>query len=83
MAKEKPIGVVTHYFNHLNVAIVKLKQELKKGTNVKFTGHTTNFEQEASEIQYDHEDIEGGKKGQEVGIKVKDQVREGDEVFTV
>lgn len=81
MAKEKPIGVVTHYFNHLNVAIVKLKQELKKGVKVKFLGHTTDFEQEVAEIQYDHKDIEGGKKGQEVGVKVKDNVREGDEVI--
>jgi putative protease len=81
MAKEKPIGVVTHYFNHLNVAIVKLKQEMKKGAKVRFLGHTTDFEMEVAEMQYDHKDIEGGKKGQEVGIKVRDHVREGDEVL--
>lgn len=82
MSEEKPIGVVTHYFNHLSVAIVKLKKDLKKGEKVKFLGHTSDFEQEAAELQFDHKEIEVGKKGQEVGIKVKDQVREGDEVFS-
>jgi hypothetical protein len=82
MAEEKPIGVVTHYFNHLNVAIVKLAKEMKKGDSVKFKGHTTDFEQTVDEMQYDHAEIESGKKGQEVGIKVKDHVREGDNVFS-
>jgi len=79
--KEKPIGVVTHYFNHLNVGIVKLASPLKVGTKVKIKGHTTDIEQEIAEMQYDHKDIEEGKKGQEVGIKVEDHVREGDQVF--
>jgi len=78
---EKPIGVVTHYFNHLSVGIVKLKSPMKKGDKIKIKGHTTDIEQTADEIQYDHKNIEAGKKGQEVGIKVKDHVREGDEVF--
>lgn len=80
-AKEKPIGVVTHYFNHLSVAIVKFKSPVSKGANVKIKGHTTDIEQIVAEMQYDHKDIETAKKGQEVGIKVKDHVREGDEVF--
>lgn len=78
---EKPVGKVTHYFNHLNVGIIKLISPLKVGDKVKFKGHTTDFEQEITEMQYDHKDIEEGKKGQEVGIKVSDHVREGDEVY--
>lgn len=81
MAEEKPIGVVTHYFGHINVAIVKLTKPLKVGETLKFKGHTTDFEQKADSMQYDHADIESGKKGQEVGIKVKELVREGDEVY--
>lgn len=82
MAKEeKPIGTVTHYFNHLGVAIIKLASALEKGDKVKVKGHTTDFEQEIAEMQFDHKEIESGKKGQEVGVKVKEQVREGDEVF--
>lgn len=78
---EKPIGKVTHYFNHLNVGIIKLSAPLNIGDKVKIKGHTTDIEQEIKEMQYDHESIEAGKKGQEVGVKVKDHVREGDEVY--
>lgn len=78
---EKPIGEITHYFNHLSVGIVKLKSPLSKGDKVKIKGHTTDIEQTVDEMQFNHEDIESGKKGQEIGIKVKDHVREGDEVF--
>lgn len=83
MAEAKKIGVVTHYFNHINVAIVKFNKVFKKGESVKFLGHTTDFEQVVDEMQFDHKDIDAAKKGQEVGIKVKDHVREGDEVFPV
>lgn len=79
--EEKPIGKVTHYFNHLSVGIVKLKSPLKKGAKIKIKGHTTDIEQTVEEMQFNHKDIEEGKKGQDVGIKVADHVREGDEIF--
>jgi hypothetical protein len=34
-------------------------------------------------MQYDHKDIESAKKNQEVGIKIDQKAREGDEVFLV
>lgn len=79
--KEKVIGTVTHYFGHIEVAILKLKEPLKVGDKIKFAGHTTDFSEEIKEMQYDHKDIESGKKGQEIGVKVKSQVREGDKVY--
>lgn len=79
--KQKPIGVVTHYYSGLEVGIVKLKSPLKKGDMIEFRGATTDFSQEVKSMQYDHKEIDAGKKGQEVGLKVKDRVREGDEVY--
>ena len=32
-------------------------------------------------MQFDHKDIEEATKGQEVGIKLDEKVRDGDEVF--
>ena len=80
-ASAKPIGVVTHYFGHLEVAIVKFTKSVTVGTRVKFKGATTDFEEAIASMQYDHKPIEEAKKGQEVGIKVGDRVREGDEVY--
>lgn len=77
------IGEVTHYYSRLGVAIVKFNKPVAVGTRVRFRGATTDFEETISSMQYDHKPIEAAKKGQEVGIKVGEKVREGDRVFEV
>ncbi|MDI6733982.1 MAG: translation elongation factor-like protein [Patescibacteria group bacterium] len=79
----KPIGVVTHYFGGISVAIVKFNKAVDVGTKVHFRGATTDFEETIKSMQFNHEDIKTAKKNQEVGIKVGDKVREGDEVYAV
>ncbi len=81
--KVKPIGVVTHYYGKLGVAIVKFNQSFSRGVKVHFRGATTDFEEAVDSIEYYHKAIEAAKKGQEVGIKVGKKVREGDEVYGV
>ncbi len=81
--KEKPIGVVTHYYGGIGVAIVKFNKAVEKGTEVEIRGATTNLRQKMDSMQYEHKDIDTAKKGQEVGIKVDEKVREGDEVYLV
>ena len=80
-SEPKPIGVVTHFYGKLGVAIVKFKQSVDVGARVKFKGATTDFEEAINSMQFEHQPIESAKKGQEVGIKVGGKVREGDEVF--
>ena len=81
--KEKPIGKVTHYYGGIEVAIVKFNKPVKVGMEVKFKGATTDFSQKIKSMQYEHQDIPAAKKGQEVGMKVDDKVRDGDEVYEV
>jgi translation initiation factor IF-2 len=50
---------------------------------IHFKGATTDFIQKIDSMQYDHQPISAAKKGQEVGIKVNEKVREGDEVLEV
>ena len=78
---EKKIGTINHYFDKISVGIIKLSDTLKIGDKVKFKGATTDFEQEIKEMQFMHENLESGKKDQEVGVKTSEKVREGDEVF--
>ncbi|KKR89223.1 MAG: hypothetical protein UU85_C0004G0064 [Candidatus Wolfebacteria bacterium GW2011_GWA2_42_10] len=80
---EKPIGEITHYYGHLGVAIAKFNQAVKIGETVHLKGAHTDFTQTIESIQYDHKDIESAKKGQEVGIKVGEKVREGDKIYAV
>ena len=81
--KEKPIGAVTHYYGNIEVGIIKFNKPVKAGDKIRFKGATTDFEQTIAGMQYDHKEIPVAKKGQEVGMKVDDKVRDGDEVFEV
>jgi len=77
----KPIGIVTHFYGHIRVAIIKFKQPVKIGVRLRFEGATTKFEDKIVSMQYDHKPIKLALKGKEIGLKVKKQVREGDLVY--
>ena len=83
MAEEK-IGEVVKFFAKPSVAAVKVTSgELKAGDTVKFTGHTTDFEDTIDSMEIDNKQIEKAVEGDYIGIKVSDRVRPGDEVFVV
>ena len=79
----KEIGAVTHFFDKIGVAVIKLKAGLKTGEKIRIKGATTDFEQPVESMQVDMKPIAAGKKGQEIGMKVKDRVRPGDAVYIV
>jgi translation elongation factor EF-1alpha len=84
MVKEpKPIGRVSHFFDNINVAVIKLDKGLKVGDKIKITGGTTDFKQPVKSMQVEHESIKSAKKGDEVGMKVKEKVRINDKVYLV
>jgi putative protease len=76
------IGHVTHYFPHVNAAAIKIEAgTLRGGDTLYFKGHTTDFKQAIQSLQMDHRPIQVARPGDEVGIQVKDRVREHDEVY--
>lgn len=81
--KGKKVGVVTHFYNKIGVGIVKFNQAVKIGASLHFKGHATDFKQTISDMEFDHKKIQAAKKGQEVGIKLDQRVRNNDEVGLV
>lgn len=80
--KEELIGKITHYFGKIEVGIIEItKGSLAVGDMIHIKGSTTDFEQPVKSIQIEHEQVEKAKKGDAIGLKVKDKVREGDEVY--
>ena len=77
----KKIGVVTHYYGNIGVAIVALTGKLSKGDKVKFEGGKTEFEQTIESMQIEHKEIDSAKKGDIVGVKVNEKVNDGAEVY--
>lgn len=76
------IGVVTHYFNHLSVAILKLeKGNLRVGDMIHIKGHTSDFAQPVDSMEIDHVHVNEARPGQSFGVRVRDHAREHDIVY--
>jgi len=81
---EKLVGEVVHYYSKIGVAVVELSDSLKKGDSVRIVGGVdTDFTQKIKSIEVDHEKIEVAKKGDSVGLKVDQKVREGYKVYKI
>jgi len=75
--KEKVLGTVTHWYDKISVAVIKLKSGLKKGDMVKIKRGEEEFEEKVNSLQIDHVDVKSGKKGDEIAIKLSRQAKEG------
>jgi hypothetical protein len=81
---EVAVGVVTHYYSHLGVAVIQInKGEVKVGDNIHVKGHTTDFTQVIDSMEYEHQHVDVASAGHSVGLKVKDHAREHDIVYLV
>ena len=78
---EKPIGKVTHFFDKISVAAIKLLAPLKVGDIVRIKGHVTDFVEKVESMQIEHVNVLKAKKGDEIGIKVKDKIRDHDYLY--
>lgn len=81
---EKKVGNVTHYYNHLHVATVKITDgELHVGDLIHIDGHTSDFTQKIKSMELDHKAIEVAHEGEIVGIEIDEYARENDSVYIV
>ena len=78
------VGKVTHYYDKIGVAVVKLDGALAVGDKIKFVrGGEDIFEQSVESIQIEHEKKDSAVKGEIVGLKVEQDVKEGAEVYKI
>ena len=63
-------GLVTHYFPHVQAAVIKLKGPLAIGDTVKIKGHTTDLSQIITSMQIDRVDITSAKKAMRLGYRL-------------
>lgn len=83
-ASLEEIGIVTHYFPHVEAAVVKMtKGSLAVGDDIIIKGHTTEFKERVDSMQLDHVPITSATIGQEIGLRVKSKVRDHDAVYKV
>ena len=84
MAEEgKLIGKITHYFGNIGVAVIELADSLEAGETIRVVGGETDFEQVVDSMEVDHKKVDKAKKGEGVGLKINQKVREGYKVYKV
>ena len=83
MAEEVEVGKVSDFFARPVVAGIELTQNLKVGDKIHITGHTTDLELVVDSMQINNVDVNEGKPGDAIGVKVPDRVRRGDTVYKV
>lgn len=84
MPDEKHVGKITHFFPNISVAVVNISDGvLKPGDFIHIKGATTDFTQKIDSMQMEHKQVTSAKKGNSVGLKVKDSVHEHDLVYKV
>lgn len=80
---EKKIGTVTHWYDKLGVAVVKLTAKLAKGARIKIKKGEEEFEDTISSLQIDHEDVAAAKKGDDAAMKLSQRAKEGADIYLV
>jgi selenocysteine-specific translation elongation factor len=80
---EIEIGKITHYFDKIGVAVIKLSGELKKGEKIKIKEGENEFEQVVDSIQIEYQPVERAMAGQEVAVKVSQPVKEKAIVYKI
>jgi len=81
---EVKIGVVSHYFNQIQVAAIDLTDgDLNQGDTIHVLGKTSDFTQKVDSMQIEHEPVDRAVKGDSVGVKMAEPVRVHDEVYKV
>src|SRR5437899_9358766 len=80
--ERKKVGEVFHFYTKIGVAAIRVTDDgIAIGDTVQIQGPSTNLEQTVEALQIEHAVVSRAGPGQEVGMKVRDRVREKDFVY--
>jgi putative protease len=78
---EKKIGIVSHYYKKIGVAVINVEDTLTIGDTIHIKGNATDLTQKLESMQMEHKNVEQAKEGDMIGMKVEKDVRENDVVY--
>jgi translation elongation factor EF-Tu-like GTPase len=82
--EEKKVGEVIKFFGKINVAAIRLSDGvLKVGDKIHVVGHTTDVTESVESMQIENKNVQEAGPGADIGIKVKERMREHDIVYKV
>lgn len=82
----KPVGKITHYYDKIGVAVVEVTSPIKVGDNIRIKApegspREMDFTQVVDSMQIEHKQVQKADKGDAIGMKVDQPVKDGDQVF--
>jgi putative protease len=81
---ETKVGVVTHYFGKVGVAVIKATDgDIRVGDTIRIKGHTSDHTQVVESMQVEHQPIAVIAVGKDAGVKVGAHLHEHDVVYKV
>lgn len=79
---EERVGIITHYYSHLSVAVVQVDSGLLRvGDTIHIKGHTSDFYQTVGSMEIEHVHVPEARAGQVFGLRVSEHAREHDVVY--
>lgn len=81
--EKKLVGKVSHYYGKIGVAVVEVEDEINVGDTISIEGVVTNLRQTVDSMEIEHKQIKKAKKGDSIGLKVPEKVRENDNVYKI
>jgi len=81
--KKHFVGKITHYFDKVSVAAIKLVSDLKVGDEISIIGNVTGIvNTKINSIEMKNKKVIKASKGEEIGIKIP-KVRKNDDVYVI
>lgn len=80
---EQPVGEVVHFFDRLQVAVVRLSNSLRVGDKIKIKRGAEEFTDVLASMQVDHIGVDSGRKGEEVAILLSRPTKAGALVYRI
>jgi hypothetical protein len=80
--EEQKIGEVTHYFDRIGVAVIKVDDgEVSLGDLLHFTHGVRDFYQKVNSLEVERKPVDKIIAGEEAGMKVDLEVKVGDAIY--
>ena len=80
---ETRIGQISHFYDRISVAVLSLTEILSVGDKVHIKGHTTDFVQEITSLEIEHQKVSSGSPEDQVALKVNEPVKKGDTIYKI
>jgi putative protease len=80
---ETKIGHITHFYDRISVAVLSLSDRLNIGDKIYISGHSTDFLQDVTSMEIEHQKVTSVGPGDEVALKVIEPVRKGDSIYKI